>query len=258
MSQIATKQCELLPIRVYDTEQAMGRAAAVDAAACLCALQAQREEINIIFAAARSQEVFLDTLVGLSGIDWGRVNAFHMDEYAGLNWNDEKSLAWFLDKRYFRQLALKGAYFIDGRAVDGAAECARYQALLREHPADLVFLGIGDNGHLAFNDPHVADFSCKADVVQVDIDTISKQQQVNAGNFPSVRAVPSLAYTVTIPALMRARQVLCMAPTKAKAWAVGRALRGGLNEACPASILRRHRNAVLYLDSDSASALVGE
>lgn len=253
MALAATMQKGLLPIGIYDSEQSMGEAAARDAEELIQSVLIEKGEVNIIFAAARSQVAFLDALTAKQGIDWTRINAFHMDEYAGLSSSDKKSLAWWLQSRYFAGINFQNVYFIDGRAGDAAAECERYAELLGKHPADIIFLGIGDNGHLAFNDPHVANFNDSQDVKQVFIDDVSKQQQVNAGNFNSIADVPSLAYTLTIPVLMRANSIICVVPTGDKARAVACAVNGDLNESCPASILRQHRNAVLYLDQDSAS-----
>lgn len=255
MALLKQRSCELLDIHVYDTEQAMGEAAGLAAAQALRELLSAKAEVNILFAAAPSQRVFLDTLTDQPGIDWSRVNGFHVDEYVGMNWTDAKALARFLTDQYFNKIQLKNVFLLDGRAPSVAAERRRYEELLREHPADLAFLGIGDNGHLAFNDPP-ADFANPESVSIVTIDDVSRQQQVNAGIFPALEAVPSTAFSITIPALMRADRLFCVAPTTAKAAAVGQAVLGPLSPLCPASILRRHRNAELYLDSDSGALLL--
>lgn len=258
MQPITTFRAEQLAVAVYPQQLQMGQAAAADAAAAILSLQAQKQEINIIFAAAISQNTFLDALRTYPQIDWTRVNAFHMDEYCGLSHSDPRSLASFLCTHFLDHVPVKNRYFLDGCCPDPAAECQRYGALLAQYPCDLVFLGIGDNGHLAFNDPHAADFRDAAAVKTVAIDSISKQQQVNAGNFPDPQSVPSLAYTVTIPALLRGKQLFCVVPSAAKAAAVSRALTGPVKEDCPASVLRRCANAKLYLDQESAALLPPE
>lgn len=255
MAHLARRSCELLDIHIYDTEQAMGEAAGLCAAVALRELLDSREEVNILFAAAPSQRVFLDTLTDQRGIDWSRVNGFHVDEYVGMNSTETRALARFLTDGYFNRIGLKNLFLLDGRVADVQTERRRYEELLQAHPADLAFLGIGDNGHLAFNDPP-ADFSNPEDVSLVTIDNVSRQQQVNAGIFPALEAVPSSAFSITIPALMRARRIFCVAPTAAKAAAVGRAVKGPLSPMCPASILRRHRSVALYLDRDSGAELL--
>ncbi|MCI5650459.1 MAG: 6-phosphogluconolactonase [Fusicatenibacter sp.] len=256
MSLIREFQADALSVAIYDTEAAMGQAAAADAAREILRLQETKEEINIIFAAAVSQNELLDALYEYKEIDWGKINAFHMDEYVGVAEGDSRSLSGFLCSHFLDQVSVKNRFFLNGMCEDVEAECDRYGQLLEQYPCDLVFLGIGDNGHLAFNDPHVADFRDSQNVKTVAIDDISKQQQVNAGNFPDMESVPSLAFTVTIPALLRSKKMICVVPTAYKAKAAYDAVRGPVSETCPASVLRGYSNAKLYLDRESAKYLL--
>lgn len=178
-----------------------------------------------------------------------------MDEYFGLATDDPRSLASLLRSRFFDRIYLKNMFFLDGSTPDYNAECVRYAKLLKEHPCDIVFMGIGDNGHLAFNEPHIADFNDPKVVKMVEIDNISKRQQVNAGNFAHMDEVPSVAFTLTIPTLLNCKQIFCMVPTARKAKAAYNTINEPITETCPASILRTCSNAKLYLDVDSASLL---
>nr|WP_308628246.1 6-phosphogluconolactonase [uncultured Eisenbergiella sp.] len=257
MSLIRQFMADSLPVTVFSTEAAMGIAAAAEAAVEILRLQKEKEEVNIIFAAAVSQNTFLDALFTYKEIDWKRINAFHMDEYYGLSPEDPKSLSRFLCTHFLDRVQVKNRFFLNGSCDNIEQECRRYSQLLEEYPCDIVFLGIGDNGHLAFNDPHVADFEDPKSVKTVAIDETSKQQQVNANNFPDRESVPSLAFTITIPALLKGGRLFCMVPTAYKAQAVCDTINGPVSEECPASILRTCPNARLYLDEDSAGLLTG-
>lgn len=255
MSRINEFVIDSLEVAVFDSESAMGAAAAKEAAAEIFRLQKIKNEINIIFAAAVSQNTFLDALFTYKEIDWGRINAFHMDEYYGIPQDDCRSLSSFLNYHFLNRVTVKNRFFLNGDCENTENECERYSKLLEDYPIDLVFLGIGDNGHLAFNDPHVADFNDPKIVKMVAIDEISKQQQVNAGNFPDVLSVPSLAFTVTIPGLLKGAKLFCIVPTSYKAQAVYDTIYGPISESCPASVLRICPNAKLYLDAASAELL---
>lgn len=238
---------------VFDTEAQAGQAAAVEGGRRIAEIQRRQGSATIIFAAAVSQHELLTALSENESIDWNRVRAFHMDEYIGLPKGDARTLAHF----FTRHPGINpGSFeFLDPEAADAEAECRRYESLLRAQPVDIVFCGIGDNGHLAFNEPHIADFREPRWVRTVEIDDVSKQQQVNAGNFPDLAAVPTLAYTLTIPALISGACMLCVAPTGYKAAAVTATLEGPVGESCPASILRTHPDAILYLDAQSGGLL---
>ena len=240
-----------LQARVYVDRLALGRAAAADVAAKMGELLAAKP-ISMIFAAAQSQVEFLETLVTVKGLDWSRVTAFHMDEFVGLPGTAPQSFGRYLRDRLFDKVKPGKIHYLDGMAKDIEKECARYSALLQESRPDITCLGIGENGHLAYNDPPYADFNDPKLVKRVLIDDASRQQQVNEGCFPALRDVPRDAMTLTIPALLAAPWIYGMVPGPRKAAAVKRTLDGPISADCPATILRRHDRAVLYLDQDSS------
>lgn len=242
---------EHLHVRVYPSARQMGAAAAFDVARQLRELLRVQRSVRAVFAAAVSQETFLDALVRQDGIDWRRVEVLQLDEYVGLRSDDPATLRRWLEVHLGARVPIGRAEYMEGAAEDLAAECARYEAVLQREPIDLGVLGIGENGHLAFNDPHVADFADRRSVKVVDIDQTSRLQQVHDGAFPSTIAVPQRALTVTIPAILAMRAVTVVVPGRAKARAVSAALVDPVSPACPASVLRHHNAAVLYLDADS-------
>jgi len=246
---------EQLKVQIYESRKAMGQAAAEKAAACIRELLQAQETVNIIFAAAASQNEFLEALVQ-QDIDWQRVQAFHMDEYTSLPENDSRLFGIFLKERIFGKVPFKHVYYINGQAADRAAECERYAKLLQQYPVDITCMGIGENSHLAFNDPHVADFNDPHQVKIVDLDEACKQQQVNEGCFENIAQVPVDAFTLTIPALLKARYIFCMVPGASKAEAVFHTLNDDISEEYPSTILRTHANAVLFLDKPSAERIV--
>ncbi len=244
-----------LDIKVYESRQTMGDEAAVLACDKINELLTQQEFVNIIFAAAPSQNEFLQALIERKDIPWQRVNAFHMDEYIGLPENAPQGFGVFLRDRLFSKLPFNSVNYINGNATDPKAECHRYADLLRKFPPAIVCMGIGENGHIAFNDPHVADFNDPAAVKIVDLDQECRQQQVNDGCFATLKDVATDAITLTIPALMAGKFIYCMVPGKNKANAVEKTLNGAINEQCPASVLRKHAGSLLFLDRDSSSLL---
>ncbi|HIW54600.1 MAG TPA: glucosamine-6-phosphate deaminase [Candidatus Ruthenibacterium merdigallinarum] len=245
---------DALRVQVYATRAEMGRAAARDIEAAIAQVLREKGRCNMIFAAAPSQNEVLAALAASKSIDWPRVHAFHMDEYIGLPAAAPQGFANFLRAALFDKVPLGSVHCIDSTA-GAEAEAARYSALLRENPADIVLLGIGENGHLAFNDPHVAQFDDPALVKAVTLDDTCRMQQVHDGCFASLDEVPRTALTLTIPALMAAGQAFCVVPAPTKAQAVRRTLEGPVSPECPATALRRHPHAALYLDADSASLL---
>jgi glucosamine-6-phosphate deaminase len=240
-----------IDVRVHSDRRSLGEAAGRAAAERLRSVLAARPRARAVFASAASQVEFLEQLSREPGIDWGRVEAFHLDEYLGLPVGHPRSFGRFLKDRLFDRVGIGRAHFMDGMA-DAAAECGRYGRLLGESPLDVACIGIGENGHLAFNDPHVADFEDPAPVKVVEPDAVSRQQQVNEKSMPALEEMPRRAYTMTMPAILAARAVYCMVPGKSKAEAVRRTLSGPISTACPASALRRHPDATLFLDEDSA------
>jgi glucosamine-6-phosphate deaminase len=247
---LRTAQVDRLAVRVYRDRQAMGEAAGTDVAATMRAILARQAGVRIVFAAAPSQNETLETLARCDAIDWSRVTAFHMDEYLGLPADAPESFGRFLSTRLFDRVRPGIVHLID-TANEAASECERYARLLETAPIDIVCLGIGENGHLAFNDPPVADFADPVRVKAVALDLASRQQQVHDGCFPTLDAVPTHALTLTIPALMAGANLFCVVPGRAKAGAIRGALHGPVSPVCPASILRRHPNCTLYLDMDS-------
>ncbi len=245
-----------LSVRIYESRAAMGAAAAADAAKKLKSLLAQKDEINCMFAAAPSQNEFLASLIADPGIDWSRINAFHMDEYIGLDPAAPQGFGNFLRDRIFGKVGFRSVSYLNGNAADPAAEAARYGALLKAHPLDVCFMGIGENGHIAFNDPPVANFRDEVLVKVVQLDQRCRRQQVNDGCFDCIDLVPTHALSVTCPGLMSAAAVFCMVPAPTKAEAVGRTLTWDISEKCPATILRTHPDACLYLDPDSAAEVL--
>lgn len=242
---------ENLAVKVYRDRSLMGANAGREVAAKLRDLLGRQKSVSAIFAAAPSQNETLAELCRASGIDWSRVVAFHMDEYLGLPGTAPQSFGRFLREAVFEKVQPGRVNYLDGTA-DPEKECARYSALLRAQPVDIVCMGIGENGHLAFNDPPVADFKDPKTVKPVELDLPCRQQQVNDGCFPSLDRVPKTALSLTIPALLSARTVFCMVPGPRKVQAVMDALQGPIATSCPASILRTHADATLYLDDDSA------
>ena len=248
-------QKDLLSVQIYETRSEMGRAAARDVKARILALLETKETINMIFAAAPSQNEVLYALATDREIPWNRVNAFHMDEYIGLPADAPQGFGNFLKEHIFGLADFRSVSYIDISATDAEEECERYAALLAENPTDIVVMGIGENGHIAFNDPPVADFNDKKMVKPVVLDEICRNQQVNDGCFAKLDDVPKMAITLTVPTLFAGDYLFCIVPAPTKAKAVQATICGEIGEACPATVLRRHANAVLYLDGDSSSLL---
>ena len=246
---------DFLKINVYETRKEMGEAAAKDIKSCILSLLQEKETINMIFAAAPSQNEVLSALATDTDIPWHRVNAFHMDEYIGLPADAPQGFGNFLKANIFGIVDFKSVNYIDISAADAEIECARYTELLKRYPTDIVVMGIGENGHIAFNDPPVADFNDPKAVKPVALDDICRNQQVNDGCFAKLDDVPKTAITLTVPTLFAGEYLFCIVPAKTKANAVRATLCNDINEKCPATILRRHKNAVLYLDGDSSSLL---
>jgi glucosamine-6-phosphate deaminase len=244
-----------LAVRIFPDRVSMGNDAADMVCSQIDQLLHEQRFVNIIFAAAPSQNEFLAALTERADIDWQHINAFHMDEYIGLAEDHSALFSSFLRNSLFDKLPFHTVNYINGNATDMQAECDRYSDLLLKYPADIVCMGIGENGHIAFNDPHVADFHDPLKVKIVDLDTECRQQQVNDGCFRGLDEVPTHALTLTIPALMSGKYVYCIVPGKNKAKAVHHTLFNEISEQCPASILRRHPQATLFLDHDSSSLI---
>lgn len=244
--------------QVYATRREAGEAGAARASAVIRAAIAEEGRAAVVFAAAPSQNEFLAALREDAAIDWSRVTAFHLDEYAGLPASHPASFRRFLRERLMDHVPLARFHELAGDAPDLAAEADRYQELLAEQPPVLVALGIGENGHLAFIDPGECDFSDPRDVRIVNLDEACRQQQVNDGCFERVDDVPRRALSLTIPFFMRTPHAVVTVPGAAKAIAVRAALEGPISPRCPASILRQHPSAAIYLDLDSSALLAPE
>lgn len=244
-----------LKVEIYDNRALMGEAAAKDIKACFQTLLSCKKEINVIFAAAPSQNDVLKALVEDKDIEWQRINAYHMDEYIGLKTGAPQAFGNFLNEHIFSLVPFKSVNYINANAQDYDAEADRYAALLKENKPDAVVLGIGENGHIAFNDPDVADFNDKKAVKAVKLDEVCRQQQVNDGCFDKIDDVPTHALTLTVPTLVSAAHLFCIVPCLTKAKAVCETVHGEINEKCPATALRKHGDVTLYLDKDSASLL---
>lgn len=251
---IKTIITEKLKTSVYDTRDEMGKAAGKAAADAINAILKEKEFANVIFAAAPSQNETLAALLA-EDVDFSKINAFHMDEYAGLSIDDAQSFARYLSDHIFSKAPFASVNYIPAKQdVDTA--CKSYTELLEKYPPDVVCMGIGENGHIAFNDPPVADFNDSETIKKVQLDDICRNQQVHDGCFPTLDDVPEYALTLTVPALLSAKYLICTVPAPTKADAVKAMLEGPYGEVCPATSLRKHNGALMFLDKDSASKVL--
>ncbi len=248
-------QVDRLKVEIFSSRNEMGASAAADAAECIKSLLAVKKEIYIIFAAAPSQNEFLASLVATPGIDWSRIHALHMDEYVGLPADAPQGFGNFLRRAIFDKVPFASVEYI-GTSDNHEQTIRRYTELLGRVKVDIVCMGIGENGHIAFNDPHVADFNDPLPVKKVDLDEKCRMQQVHDGCFASIDEVPKYAITLTVPTLFNADHLFCVVPAATKADAALRTVKGEISPECPASILRRHASAKLYLDPDSGKYLL--
>ncbi len=244
-----------LEVRVYPSQLELSVSVASEVRSYLCEVITRQGSARVILATGNSQIQFLERLTKQGGVDWSKVTLFHMDEYLGIDGGHRASFRRYMRERVESTLQPGKFHYIEGDAPLPLDECSRYGALLNEKPVDLCCLGIGENGHLAFNDPPVANFDDKVPIKLVKLDEACKMQQVREGHFESLETVPPYAYTLTIPALCAAKRMICLCPETRKARAVRAALRAPISTSCPASILRRQRHAVLLLDKDSAALL---
>ena len=250
-----TLQFDNLPVSVYHTNEELGLAASLKAREIINDALDQRGEANIILATGNSQLTFLHALRQIDGIDWSHVRVFHMDEYVGISPDHPASFPRFLRQHILDAVKPREFYAIPSQSADLAQACADYAALLKAYPADMVALGWGENGHIAFNDPPDARFDDPEWVRVVKLAEASRLQQVGEGHFTTLDEVPAQAITLTIPALLAARHMLCIVPERRKARAVKQCLTEPVDESRPGSILRTVDHARLFLDQDSAAAL---
>ena len=245
-----------LVVKIFETREEMGKAAGAAAAEKIKELIAKKGEVNMIFAAAPSQNETLATLVNSDGIEWNKVNAFHMDEYIGLSKDAPQGFGNFLNNAIFSKLPFKSVNYIYAEGETVEETCKRYTTLIQENPIDIVCLGIGENGHIAFNDPWVADFHDSEVIKKVALDEVCRQQQVNDGCFKAIEEVPEFALTLTIPTLFHADYLFCTVPAATKADAVFKTVNNEINEELPATIMRTHKYAIMYCDKDSGAKLL--
>ncbi|MEW6086528.1 MAG: glucosamine-6-phosphate deaminase [Chloroflexota bacterium] len=247
---------EKLAVEIYPNTATMGYAAAQAAAQIIREAVSARGVANIILATGNSQLAFLEALRAIPDIPWQAVNAFHMDEYVHLPPGHPAGFPLTLRRNIIDHVQIGNFFPVPGLATDLEAACRGYESLLRAHPADLCCLGIGENGHLAFNEPHDARFDDPQWVKVITLTEASRRQQVGEGHFASIKETPSQAITVTIPALLAAKHVLVIAPESRKAEAVYHTLHDEISAACPATILRTTPHARLFLDADSAAKIL--
>ena len=256
MALLKTVTKDSLVFHVFDTRAEGGALAAREGADVIRDLLSKQDKVNIIFAAAPSQNDTLSALLAEEGIDWSRVRAFHMDEYVGFGRECPQSFGTYLYDHVFGKLPFGEVYYINGAAEDPEEECRRYSELLTTYPTDIVFLGIGENAHIAFNDPWIADFNDPALVKLVPLDEVCRNQQVHDGCFPTLDDVPTHAFSLTVPALVKAKHMFCTVPDATKADAVKAMLCGEVTIDCPASILTTHADARLYTDRAAAQHIL--
>lgn len=242
-----------MKIVLSNTPQILGTAAGVAAAKLINAAILEKGYANIILATGTSQFETLRQLIA-ENVDWGKVNMFHLDEYIGLPDTHPASFRKYLRERFLAEVpALKSVYLINGEA-DPAAECARLNAIIEAHPVDVALVGIGENGHLAFNDPP-ADFDTTKPYIVVKLDAACRQQQMNEGWFGEVSEVPEQAISMSVQQIMLSAHIICSVPGERKAEAVKNSLEQAVNNLFPASILQRHASCTFYLDEASAAKL---
>lgn len=248
-------QAGCLKIEIHASSEAAGRAAAHAAAQSIRELAASRPSLGVVFATGASQLTTLRALTRTENIPWDRVVGFHMDEYLDIDPEHPASFRRYLREHLTDKVRLREFHELHGSSSASREACAEYAMLMRSHDPQLCLLGIGENGHLAFNDPGEANFWDPFDVKVVSLDGTCRQQQVEEGWFPNLDAVPMQAITMSIPALMRVPKLIISVPGSRKASVVSRTLREMISTACPSTILRIHSDATVYLDEESAAQI---
>lgn len=242
-----------MQIVVFPGKFQLAKAAADDAAATLRRVIEKQGLARIIAATGASQFEFLEELTKVPEIDWQRVEMFHLDEYLGIPARHPASFRKYLRERLINKVGLKRYHLLDGEA-DVSVVIARTTSEIQKAPVDLAFVGVGENGHLAFNDPP-ADFETEAAYIVVELDEACRRQQLGEGWFKSLEEVPHRAISMTVRQILKAKQILCIVPDARKARAVAKCFQGQISPEAPASILRTHSNTTVYLDKDSAALL---
>jgi len=242
-----------MEIIVCDDKDDLGRRAAARGAGLIREALADRGEANIILATGESQFEMLGALVEAADIDWSRVTGFHLDEYIGLPMSHPASFCRYLKDRFVDQVALREFHYIDGEA-DAEEECRRVGEIISGRAIDVAFIGVGENGHVAFNDPP-ADFETEEPFIVVELDDACRRQQVGEGWFKSVDETPERAISMSVRQIIKSRHIICACPDRRKAEAIKACFAGPVSPHAPASILQQHPNAHVYLDPDSAAML---
>lgn len=253
MALLKSFEKDAVKVEVHDSYESMGVASADAIEKAIVELLAEKEEISIVCSMAPSQYTMLDALKVKPGIEWGRINLFHVDEVCGLSADEPSNLRNETERQFSGQLAFRRKMFLDTAAEDLTAECRRYTALLEQFPLDIALLGFGDNGHIALDEPGVAHFDDTEIVKVVKIAQATKEQSVRRGARKDASDGADYGFTLTLPVLMRPRYKFCTVPFSEKAQAARDALFGPITEDCPASVIRRHPGVFCFFDSDSAS-----
>ncbi len=256
MAILRTFAADRAQVRIYDTKTALGEAAAADAVKILRAAIARQGRARVIVGTGNSQNEVIAALRS-APLDWSAVEVFHMDEYAGIAEDHPASFRRWLRAHLVDHVHPGAVHYVRGDAPDLEEECRRYAALLAAAPIDITFFGIGENGHIAFNEPGQAEFADPRRMKRIVLDDRSRRQQVGEGHFPTLEAVPGEALTITCPVIADSRYLIGCVPDERKAEAVRRTLEGPVGEECPATLIRRHPAATVYLDAASASRLTG-
>ena len=254
-SLVRTFLAGVMQVQVFSSKREASEEAAQTAAAILRGTIARRGRARMVLSTGNSQLDFIDVLVRVHDLDWSAVEALHLDEYVGMSAAHPASFRLWLKTRLADRVPLRAMHYLNGGAPDLEAECRRYGALLAEAPIDVGFIGIGENGHIGFNDPPVADFTDPVPIKAVRLDDACRRQQVAEGHFPDISTVPEGALSLTCSAILGMTNLICCVPELRKAKAVQDTIEGPVSTACPASILRTHPRAQLFLDLESASLL---
>jgi len=248
--EIKSYKIDNLQVKVFNQESDTGYAAAEFVASKLVNVIEERGAANLILATGTSQFSFLEALKKMN-VQWSKITVFHLDEYIGISGQHPASFRKYLRERILDEVKPGKVYLINADAENLDAEMEKYETLLKSHPIDVACIGIGENGHIAFNDPPVADFNDPRWVKMVELDEACRRQQLGEGWFPTFEDVPKYAVTLTIPAIMHSKTISCVVPGQRKAKAVHNTLYGEISTSCPASILRSHPDTVVFLDSES-------
>jgi glucosamine-6-phosphate deaminase len=247
-----------MKIKIFDTKEALGKKAAADAARKIKEALQIKQEVSIILATGTSQFQTLQQLISEVGIDWSRIHLFHLDEYVGIPSSHPASFRKYLQERFVDKIpSIKSVNFIEGDAANPKKECERIGNIILQHPIDVALVGIGENGHLAFNDPP-ADFATNSPYIVVDLDEACRRQQMGEGWFANLEAVPIQAISMSIHQIMLSKCIICSVPDERKAQAVKNCLENEVTNKFPASILQQHPDCSVYLDDASAALLTGQ